>query len=133
MQNTAGSAPMPSWPSGSGRHWGALLWSDSGHAILGAAWRLVIAGTAVAMGQFWNARARIAAYNAAELTRPRDPARDFGSGNSVVAAGAGRIRVQARHLDRNYDIVANGFNQMVQNVERQPAVKDFKMKCCVRT
>jgi len=67
-----------------------------------------------------HARAKIAAYSsaydAANPTRLRDAARDFGSGNTVVASGAGRIRSQARHLDRNHDIVVNGFNQMVQNV-----------------
>jgi len=57
-----------------------------------------------------------AAYDAAQPTRLRESARDYGSGNSVVASGAGRIRVHARHLDRNHDIVVNGFNQMVQNV-----------------
>jgi len=67
-----------------------------------------------------RARAKIAAYSsaydAANPTRLRESARDYGSGNTVVASGSVRIRTQARHLDRNHDIVVNGFNQMVQNV-----------------
>ncbi|KRG43214.1 phage portal protein [Stenotrophomonas pictorum JCM 9942] len=67
-----------------------------------------------------HARAKIAAYSsaydAANPTRLRESARDYGSGNTVVASGSVRIRAQARHLDRNHDIVVNGFNQMVQNV-----------------
>ncbi|HDS0948648.1 TPA: phage portal protein [Stenotrophomonas maltophilia] len=66
------------------------------------------------------ARARIAAYSSAydgaTPSRLREAAREFGSGNTAVASGATRIRTQARHLDRNHDIVVNGFNQMIQNV-----------------
>lgn len=56
------------------------------------------------------------AYDAANRSRLREPARDFGSGNGATAGSAHAIRVQARHMARNHDIVVNGLNTLVQNV-----------------
>lgn len=69
-----------------------------------------------------RARARLqvagmsSAYDAANRSRLREPARDHGSGNSAAAGSAHEIRVQARHMARNHDIVVNGLNTLVQNV-----------------
>jgi lambda family phage portal protein len=67
-----------------------------------------------------HSRARInamnAAYEAADITRLRRRAHDFGSGNNAVGGSAYSIRNQARHLGRNHDIVVGGLNTLVQNV-----------------
>ncbi len=69
-----------------------------------------------------RARARMvatalnSAYDAANKSRLRDPARDFGSGNSAIRSSAYQIRLQARHLGRNHDLVVGGLNTIVQNV-----------------
>jgi len=57
-----------------------------------------------------------AAYEAADATRLRRRARDFGSGNSAVAGSAYNVRTQARHLGRNHDIVVGALRTLVQNV-----------------
>lgn len=65
-------------------------------------------------------RARVqmfnAAYEAAEPTRLRKRARDLGSGNAATQAGAVGVRTQARHLDRNHDIVVGALNALTQNI-----------------
>lgn len=69
-----------------------------------------------------RARARLqvaglnSAYDAANRSRLREPAKDHGSGNSAVGSSAYDLRVQARHMARNHDIVVNGLNTLVQNV-----------------
>lgn len=67
-----------------------------------------------------HARARVlaytAAYEAADFSRLRSRARDFGSGNAAVASSAYQIRLQARHLGRNHDIVVGGLRTLVQNI-----------------
>lgn len=55
------------------------------------------------------------AYEAAEPSRLRRPARDHGSGNAAVATSGQPVRVQARHLDRNHDLVKGALNALVQN------------------
>lgn len=68
-----------------------------------------------------RARARVEAYgyshayDAAMRSRLRDPARDFGSGNTAAIGSSYQVRLQARHLGRNHDIVVNGLNTLVQN------------------
>ncbi len=68
-----------------------------------------------------RARARVmavgynTAYDAANKSRIREQARDFGSGNNAVQLGANQVRLNARHLGRNHDIVVNGLNTLVQN------------------
>lgn len=57
-----------------------------------------------------------AAYEAAEPGRLRKKSRDYGSGNGAVAMGGTQPRTEARHLDRNHDIVRNGINTLVQNI-----------------
>jgi len=57
-----------------------------------------------------------AAYEAADITRLRKRARDFGSGNTAVGSSAYHTRLQARHLGRNHDIVVGGLRTMVQNI-----------------
>lgn len=56
------------------------------------------------------------AYEAAEPGRLRKRTQDFGSGNAAAGGSAEAIRSQARHLDRNHDIVVNGLNTLTQNV-----------------
>lgn len=67
-----------------------------------------------------HARVQILAYNAAyeaaEPTRLRQRARDFGSGNTAVASSAYNVRLQSRNLGRNHDIVVGGLRTMVQNI-----------------
>lgn len=55
------------------------------------------------------------AYDAADRTRLREPARDHGSANTATGDSAYQVRLQARHLGRNHDIVVNGLNVLVQN------------------
>jgi lambda family phage portal protein len=56
------------------------------------------------------------AYEAAEATHLRRQSRDFGSGNAVVALTGAALRNQARHLDRNHDIISGGLSSVVQNI-----------------
>ena len=56
------------------------------------------------------------AYEAAEKTHLRQHAREFGSGNNIVGLTGTALRNQARHLDRNHDIVSGGLSTLVQNI-----------------
>lgn len=56
------------------------------------------------------------AYEAAEVTHLRRQARDSGSGNNVVSMTGATLRNQARHLDRNHDIISGGLSSVVQNI-----------------
>ena len=56
------------------------------------------------------------AYEAAEKTHLRQHAREFGSGNNIVSMTGTALRNQARHLDRNHDIVSGGLSTLVQNI-----------------
>lgn len=56
------------------------------------------------------------AYEAAEATHLRRQSRDFGSGNAVAALTGTALRNQARHLDRNHDIISGGLSSVVQNI-----------------
>lgn len=56
------------------------------------------------------------AYEAAEPTRLRKQARNYGSGNAAVDASAVQVRSQARHHDRNHDIVVGALDTLVQNI-----------------
>lgn len=56
------------------------------------------------------------AYEAAEKSHLRRQAREFGSGNAVVAMTGTQMRNQARHLDRNHDIISGGLSTLVQNL-----------------
>jgi lambda family phage portal protein len=56
------------------------------------------------------------AYEAGERGRLRKQARDFGSGNAAAGLSGVQLRNEARHLDRNHDIVRNGINTLVQNI-----------------
>ena len=64
----------------------------------------------------YQASVYAAAYEAAEPGRLRKKSRDYGSGNNAVALGGTQPRIEARHLDRNHDIVRNGINTLVQNL-----------------
>lgn len=56
------------------------------------------------------------AYEAANDTRLRKKARDFGSGNNATMASALAVRNLSRHLDRNHDIARGILSTMVRNV-----------------
>jgi lambda family phage portal protein len=56
------------------------------------------------------------AYEAAEKSHLRPHAREFGSGNNIVGLTGTALRNQARHLDRNHDIVSGGLSTLVQNI-----------------
>ncbi len=56
------------------------------------------------------------AYEAAEQTHLRRKAREYGSGNNIVAMTGAQLRLQARHLDRNHDIISGGLSTLVQNL-----------------
>ncbi|WP_375731722.1 phage portal protein [Xylella fastidiosa] len=56
------------------------------------------------------------AYEAAEKTHLRQASRDFGSGNTIVTMTGAALRNQARHLDRNHDIISGGLSTLVQNI-----------------
>lgn len=56
------------------------------------------------------------AYEAAERTHLRPHTREFGSGNNIVSMTGTALRNQARHLDRNHDIVSGGLSTLVQNI-----------------
>lgn len=56
------------------------------------------------------------AYEAAEKSHLRQHAREFGSGNNIVGMTGVALRNQARHLDRNHDIVSGGLSTLVQNI-----------------
>lgn len=56
------------------------------------------------------------AYEAAERGRLREQARDQGSGNTIVSMTGTALRTQARHLDRNHDIISGGLSTLVQNI-----------------
>ncbi|MCD8461089.1 phage portal protein [Xylella taiwanensis] len=56
------------------------------------------------------------AYEAAEKTHLRQAAREFGSGNTIVTMNGSALRHQARHLDRNHDIISGGLSTLVQNI-----------------
>ncbi|SKC57261.1 phage portal protein, lambda family [Pseudoxanthomonas indica] len=56
------------------------------------------------------------AYEAAETTHLRRQSREMGSGNNVVQMTGTRLRNQARHLDRNHDIISGGLSSVIQNI-----------------
>ncbi len=56
------------------------------------------------------------AYEAAETTHLRRASREFGSGNTIVAMTGTSLRNQARHLDRNHDIISGGLSSLVQHL-----------------
>lgn len=56
------------------------------------------------------------AYEAAERGRLREQAREQGSGNTIVTMTGTALRTQARHLDRNHDIISGGLSTLVQNI-----------------
>ncbi|HCZ49105.1 MAG TPA: phage portal protein [Gammaproteobacteria bacterium] len=56
------------------------------------------------------------AYEAADKTHLRQHAREYGSGNAIVSLTGTALRNQARHLDRNHDIVSGGLSTLVQNI-----------------
>lgn len=56
------------------------------------------------------------AYEAAEATHLRGHAREAGSGNAIVSLTGTALRNQARHLDRNHDIISGGLSTLVQNI-----------------
>lgn len=62
-----------------------------------------------------NALAYSRAYEAAEPTRLRRSAREAGSGNMAMGTSLTSIRANARHLDRNGDLVTGALNALVQN------------------
>lgn len=56
------------------------------------------------------------AYEAAESSHLRRQSREMGSGNNVVQMTGTRLRNQARHLDRNHDIISGGLSSVIQNI-----------------
>lgn len=56
------------------------------------------------------------AYEAAEKTHLRPHAHEKGSGNAIVSMTGTALRNQARHLDRNHDIISGGLSTLVQNI-----------------
>lgn len=56
------------------------------------------------------------AYEAAEVTHLRKHAREMGSGNNVVSMTGTALRNQARHLDRNHDIISGGLSTIIQHI-----------------
>lgn len=56
------------------------------------------------------------AYEAAEANHLRPHAREQGSGNAIVSMTGTALRNQARHLDRNHDIISGGLSTLVQNI-----------------
>ena len=56
------------------------------------------------------------AYEASEKTHLRPHTREFGSGNNIVSMTGTALRNQARHLDRNHDIISGGLSTLVQNI-----------------
>jgi len=56
------------------------------------------------------------AYEAAEVTHLRRHSREMGSGNAIVSMTGTALRNQARHLDRNHDIISGGLSTLVQNI-----------------
>lgn len=56
------------------------------------------------------------AYEAAQVSHLRKNSRDHGSGNAIVTLTGAALRNQARHLDRNHDIVSGGLSTLVQNI-----------------
>lgn len=63
-----------------------------------------------------QSRAYAAAYEAGEAGRLRRRAREYGSGNAAAGPSGTQLRLEARHLERNHDIVRNGINVLVQNI-----------------
>ncbi len=56
------------------------------------------------------------AYEAAQVSHLRKQSRDHGSGNAIVSLTGAALRNQARHLDRNHDIISGGLSTLVQNI-----------------
>jgi lambda family phage portal protein len=56
------------------------------------------------------------AYEAAESTHLRKQSREMGSGNAIVSMSGVAMRNQARHLDRNHDIISGGLSSVIQNI-----------------
>lgn len=56
------------------------------------------------------------AYEAAEKNHLRPHTREYGSGNAIVGLTGTALRNQARHLDRNHDIISGGLSTLVQNI-----------------
>ncbi len=56
------------------------------------------------------------AYEAAEKTHLRSQQREMGSANAIVSMTGTTLRNQARHLDRNHDIINGGLSTLVQNI-----------------
>ena len=55
------------------------------------------------------------AHEVARPSRSRKLARDWGSGNAIAGMDACQLRDQARHLERDLDLVDNACNVLVQN------------------
>lgn len=56
------------------------------------------------------------AYDAAAVSHLRKQSKDAGSGNNVINMTGVALRNQARHLDRNHDIISGGLSSVVQNI-----------------
>jgi lambda family phage portal protein len=56
------------------------------------------------------------AYEAAEKSHLRPHSHEKGSGNAIVSMTGTALRNQARHLDRNHDIISGGLSTLVQNI-----------------
>jgi len=56
------------------------------------------------------------AYEAAETSHLRPHSREMGSGNAIVSMTGTALRNQARHLDRNHDIISGGLSTLVQHI-----------------
>lgn len=63
-----------------------------------------------------HALAMVKAYEGADRNRLRNAARDFGSGNSAAVGSGLQLRAQARHLDRNHDIVSGALDTLCTNI-----------------
>lgn len=63
-----------------------------------------------------SARAALAKYEAAEPSRLRKFYRETATANQLVRKGAKPLRDQARHLDRNHDIVTGALRTFANNV-----------------
>lgn len=83
-----------------------------------------IDGAIMAIAPQWGAaraRARLQAlaygraYEAADPSRLRRSAREYGSGNAAVQMSLSTLRANARHLERNHDLVRGALNALVQN------------------
>lgn len=63
-----------------------------------------------------HARRVLAYYEAAKPDRLRKGRRETGSGNDAIQRAGSNLRMQARHLEQNYDIALGVINTLVTNV-----------------